>query len=208
MIKNIDFKQLICYKINMKQTEITVRVFDSLENILSTLKKQNFEIVEDYLLNDFYFSKFAKNTLKTFDYETIMQNSFLVREIKASENKTMLVYKHKYIDKNNVVVEEEKVQTQVSNLNATLEIFRLANLETWCELEQHIFVLKKENIEFCVSEIKDLGIFIEYEETEDMFKLKPYEKIEYMQNILKSLNLKLGSDFSCKKPYLKFKNSF
>ena len=188
----------------MKQTEITVEVFDSLEEIKKILTGQNFEIVETYALNDFYFSKFENDILENMNYKNIMENSFLVRQIISSQTKTELIFKNKIIDKNNVVIEEEKIPCVILDLENALKIFHLAKLNCWCKLKQNIVVFKKKEIEFCVSEIKNLGIFIEYEQTENMNNLSAQEKIEFMKNILKSLNLNIGNDFSCKKAYLKF----
>ena len=188
----------------MKQTEITVEVFDSLEEIKKILTGQNFEIVETYALNDFYFSKFENDILENMNYKNIMENSFLIRQIISSQTKTELIFKNKIIDKNNVVIEEEKIPCVILDLENALKIFHLAKLNCWCKLKQSIVVFKKKEIEFCVSEIENLGIFIEYEQTENMNNLSAQEKIEFMKNILKSLNLNIGNDFSCKKPYLKF----
>ena len=68
-----------------------------------------------------------------------------------------------------------------------------------------MLVYKKENVEFALQIIDELGIFIEYEEDETMQALSEKEKINVMLETLKNLGLKLGDDFSCKKVYLKFK---
>ena len=189
----------------MKQTEITVEVFDNLEEINKILVSQGFKVIENYHLNDYYFSKYDNISLNQMGYKEIMANSFLIRQINDGQIRNLLIFKNKTIDDNNIVIEEEKVQLKIESLELALKIFKLANLNCWSELKQNIFVFKKEDIEFCVSEIENLGIFIEFEENSKINNLQPYEKIEYMKSILKSLNLKLGNDYSCKKPYLKFK---
>ena len=191
----------------MKQTEVTVEVFDNLEKINKNLLSQGFEIVENYHLSDHYFSKYDNAVLNKMNYREIMANSFLIRKINDGRIRNLLVFKNKKIDDNNVVVEEEKVQLNIESLESALKIFKLAQLNCWCELKQNIFVFRKEDIEFCVSDIEDLGIFIEFEESSKVLHLTPYEKIDYMKSILTSLHLNLGNDFSCKKPYLKFKNT-
>ena len=50
-----------------------------------------------------------------------------------------------------------------------------------------------------------IGLFIEYEEEENMKQLSSKEKFEKMKDFLISLKLKIGNDFSCKKVFLKLK---
>lgn len=53
-----------------------------------------------------------------------------------------------------------------------------------------------------VQVIENLGIFIEYEEDDGMTIIKQQEKIDYMCNVVNSLNLKLGNDYFCKKVFM------
>ena len=56
--------------------------------------------------------------------------------------------------------------------------------------------------------IENLGNFIEYEEDETMDGLSEKQKIEKMANNLKELGFNLGTDYSVKKVYLKFKQNY
>lgn len=53
-----------------------------------------------------------------------------------------------------------------------------------------------------VQVIENLGILIEYEEDDSMTIMKQQEKIDYMCNVVNSLNLKLGNDYFCKKVFM------
>ena len=55
------------------------------------------------------------------------------------------------------------------------------------------------------ADVDGLGTFIEYEENDDIKHLSEQEKIDSMLNDLRSLGINFGSDYSCKKPYMKFK---
>ena len=188
----------------MKQTEVTVKVLDDENEIFEILRKQGFEVVEKYSLKDHYFSKLQTQELKEMTYKQIMENAFLVRQIKDTESKNLLVFKNKVVDENNVVIEEEKITCQVEDLENTIKIFNFAKLNCWCQLNQHITVFKHCEIELCLSVIENLGAFIEFEEYPKLSGLSAYQKIESMKTTLKELGLKLGEDFSCKKPYLMF----
>jgi len=73
-------------------------------------------------------------------------------------------------------------------------------------LKNNSYVYKKDEICFVVQCIKDLGIFIEYEEDDSMKNMNEKEKFNYMSKIVKQLGLKLGQNYSCKKVYMKIKN--
>lgn len=189
----------------MKETEITVQVFNSLNEIYDILEKQKFKIVEQYILNDYYFSKFVNQQLNSLTYPQIIANSFLVREvITENEKKSQLCYKNKTLDDKGNVIAEEKVRTKVQNLDETLKIFKLAGINRWCSLNQHIICYKKEGFEIMLQIVEGLGVFIEYEEDKSMVGMTEQQKIEFMFNNLKSIGLKLGKDYSCKKVYMKF----
>ena len=55
-----------------------------------------------------------------------------------------------------------------------------------------------------VQHIDDLGIFIEYEEDASVANLETEQKFEAMAEKLKSIGLKMGTNFSVKKAYEKF----
>ena len=189
----------------MKETEITVEVFDSLDNITSLLKEKQFKLLEEYDLVDYYYSKYPTDELKNFEYKDLIANSFLVRQVIDVNPKNLLTFKSKDLDDAGNVISEEKINCGIDKLSEALKIFNLSGLNCWCKLSQHLLIFKKGNIEFAVQIIDNLGIFIEYEEDDTMKDLNKLEKINFMINTLKSLGLKIGDDFSSKKVYLKFK---
>ena len=181
----------------MKETEITVQIFDNFSSTDKKLKSQGFEMIENYHMCDWYFSKFKD--IFEFSYAELMKNSFLVRFI---DGKAKICYKSKILDENGNVIEEEKVQTFVDDLDKALDIFKCANLNNYCVVDNESYVYKKGDIEFVIQIIKDLGIFLEYEENATMKNMGAKEKFNYMTNVVKELKLNTGEDFSCKKVFM------
>lgn len=188
----------------MAETEITVEVFEDIKTVTSKLKSMGFKMIEKYKINDYYFSKYSTKQLKQFDYASLIKNSFLVRDIVDNNPKVLLTYKDKTLDDLGNVISEQKVVTKVSDLHNTLKILELAGLNCYTELFQTMWVFKRDNIEFILQEAKNLGNYIEYEETEELKNLTEQQKIDLMLKTLKSLGLNLGADYSVKKVYLKF----
>ena len=69
-------------------------------------------------------------------------------------------------------------------------------------VDNNSYVYKKGNVELVIQKIKGLGIFLELEENKSMRNLNLQEKIFKLINTVKNLNLKLGTDFSCKKVFM------
>ena len=188
----------------MKETEITVEVLDNVDDLIKMLKEKGFSLDSEFDMIDHYFSKENTETLKTLDYKDIINNSFLVRELTKNDSKTLL-FKSKEFDENNNVIAEEKVKCNIDSIENAVKIFKLAGLNNWLKLKQHLLVFVNDKFGFAIQIVDGLGTFIEYEETESIKHLSEQEKINSMLGDLKNLGINFGSDYSCKKPYMKFK---
>lgn len=186
----------------MKQTEITVQVFDNIKTIVETLSNQGYSEKEQFVLDDTYYSKHSVQEVLGFDYRTLVQKSLLVRQITGNQTKTELIYKNKTINNNGIVAAEEKYKTNIENKQATEKILSCAGMVPYCNLVQKCKVFSNGKFEFVVQETDNLGIFIEAEENNQMNKLSPEQKIEQLKALVNSLHLKLGTDYSCKKTYM------
>ena len=183
------------------ETEITVQVFVDEDEAIKAILGLGFEKLRDFYMNDSYFSRYSTNKLKKMQYKNVIKNSFLVREFIGDDDKVLLIYKNKVI-KNDVVLMEEKVNAKLDAKENTVKILKLAGLNNWCNANQHLTIFSKDGFEFALQNVENLGLFIEYEEDESIKGLEPQEKIEKMVVKLKSLGLKLGDDYGCKKPFM------
>ena len=193
----------------MKKTEITVQVFEDLNSIISKLKSKGFKQVDKFELDDCYFSCLSKqNSNVKQDYNTLIKNSFLVRRVVDEKEKFSIIYKNKTFDTQNNVVSEEKLELPINDFEKAIKIFKSAGLNNWCNLKQLNLEYKNNEMDFLVQIVEDVGIYIEYEETETMKNLTTQQKIELMHSQLKSLGLNLGDDIFCKKVYIKYLKNF
>lgn len=189
------------------ETEITVELLDTFKNTLTKLINQGFEIKEKVLMTDYYFSKLSLNNLQALEYAELIKNSFLVRNVRTeTEEINQIIFKKKVLDSSNNVIAEEKIKTDISDLNSTIKLFKEAGLTNYTTLTQQMTVVGKDKIVFVIQEVENLGTFIEYEEDDSMNELTEQEKIDTMLNTIKTLSLNIGNDYSCKKVYLKFHN--
>lgn len=189
----------------MQETEITVQVLDSLDNITRKLAEQGFVLKKERLMNDWYYTKYDMDAFKQMSYADMIANSFMVRRIVDDKDLKLLTYKKKVLDSQGSVIAEEKIECKIDSVDHALNILDAARLNCWSRMEQRMLIYTKENIEFALQIVDGLGIFIEYEEDDTMLGLDEYAKIKHMADTLRRLGLKLGDDLSCKKVYLKFK---
>ncbi len=190
----------------MQKTEVTVEVLNSIEETKNILRENGFELVEEWTLNDRYFSKFDKKVLKNMKFIEIINNSILLRQCIGNNIQQNITYKKINVDNLDTVVGEEKINLTIDDVEKARQIFLLAGLNEWCHIEDKNYLYKNNEFEIDLQIVDNLGMFIEFEENEKMKGLSPTQKINIMTSMLKSLGLNLGKDFSYKKAYLKFKS--
>lgn len=193
-----------------KQTEITINIKKSISSVKNKLESLGFVEIEKYTGIDNYFTTISGEISST-DYKTLLDSSIIIRSFssKSKKDKTnLMVYKNKSLDKNGVVLSEEKISTTVENLDNTLKILKLAGLNNWLSLNQQNSFYKLGEIEITVGTVKGLdGTFLEIEEYPSISMLSPEEKIEKMVEIIKKLGFDSGNDYSVKKAYMLFKKN-
>lgn len=183
----------------MKETEITVQVFNSFDEISNILTSKGFSLIESYHMTDWYFSKF--DDVSNLDYAELISNSFLVRH--RDDGKYMcLCYKKKEIDSNGNVIVEEQFRANTPDTLTAVKIFKDVGLNNYCVVENQSYIYGNKEFSFAIQCITNLGIFLEFEEEESMKDMNEKEKFDCMVSIVNSLGLKLGKDYSCKKVFM------
>lgn len=187
----------------MKETEITVQVFNNFDEIADILHEKGFYVIEHYHMTDWYFSKF--DDVSNFNYADLIKKSFLVRQ--RDDKKYMCVcYKNKELDSCGSVIAEEQLHANTPDTLIAVDIFKEAGLNNYCVVENESYIYGNGDYSFALQLIKNLGIFVELEENESMKGMSGREKFDHMVSIVKSFGLKLGKDYSCKKVFMLLHN--
>lgn len=185
----------------MKETEITVQVFNTKEEIIEKLATCGFKISNRFTLKDGYFSRHTDIT--GLSYKELMVSSILIRRVITNEaTRDFLYYKNKSYDENGVVTSEEKISLEIEEASDAKKIFLSAGLNCWCELENRSIVFDDGSRNLALQIIPNLGLFFEVEEFDEIKTLSPAEKIEKLKSFINSFGFNLGSDYSCKKQYM------
>ena len=198
----------------MKETEVTVEVKESYETLKQKLTSQGFSCSKTFTMLDRYYSQISMERLQNRSFEQIISNSFLLRAINSKTDKdedeiNILLYKDKIFDEQGNVIEEEKVQTYIDNAEKHAEIFARAGFKPYATIFSSNELLSNGKFELLIQNVENLGLFIEFEEYDEIKHLSPKEKSSKLISVLKGLGLNLGDDFNCKKLnlYIKQNNS-
>lgn len=184
-------------------TEICVQAYTALEELQRKLENAGFEFVENYNNSDTYFSTLSKRDIKKLDYKALLDSSLIVRHIEGDNcDIKNLVYKKKTLDENGNVIKEIKTKLKIDDIDKAKQMFSSLGLTCWCDYINHNYEYKKGEISIIVQHVDSLGVFIEIEEFNSIKDKSDKEKFAILKDIVNSLNLPLGSDFSCKKPYM------
>ena len=151
----------------MEQIEITVRVKESLENVVTKLKKEEFVIIRKSEINDLYMSQLV-DKLKSDNIQYILSNSVLLRYLNIEgEEIKKITYKNKKYDKNNNLLSEQKISIDCKDLETAKKLFECLKFEELIRVKYQVIVLKKDNMELALQLVENLGLLLEYEDTND-----------------------------------------
>ena len=183
-------------------TEISVELLNSKEKIFEILKRLGYKASDQYVNHDIYFSHLSFPL--DVSYKTLIDNSFIVRNIKGNDcDIKQIVYKKKNLDLNGNVIDETKTKVKIDDIDQAKKLFAFSGLTCWCDykVENYEFV-NGGGITLDVQIVPNLGTFLEIEEFDGLKGSTDEEKFEALKSIVDSLPLKHGKDYSCKKPFL------
>lgn len=189
-------------------TEICVLTKNNFEEVKEKLINEGFDYVETYNNYDTYFTTLFEN-ISNISYSQLLEKSILVREIKGENlDKKFIVYKKKVFDNHENVIDEIKTKLNIDNIENAKTIFQNLGLHCWCDYVVNNNEFKKGEIIVNVQNVDKLGTFIEIEEYESIKRKSNEEKFDILKNIILSMNLEIFPDYSCKKPFMMFKQLF
>lgn len=186
----------------MASTGICVQVYSSVPFIQQQLAFNGYRFKQKYIEYDNYYTPIPKSLVKTINYATLIQNTILLRNVKGEAmDRNLLVYKNKTLNNLGEVIKEEKVQTQLGDIEEAKRVFSLAGMNNWCRIVVEEIEFIKDEITISIQHVPGLGNFLEISEltyatgsSEDIFREMIY--------IANSLGLDVGKDYSCKKNYM------
>lgn len=182
----------------MKEIEITVKVFDSVEKTKDILARQGLKIIDTYSTKDIYLSQ---DTNLSQSIESVLNKSVILRQI-VTPSKVIkkIVHKNKVYD-GDTLLYEDKINLKCEDLENAKLLFEALDFKELVIVQYDSFVYQKESLELSFQNVKDLGLFLEIES--DKKKLESEEDVmqekRRLYNLAKSLSLNIGDELNIKK---------
>ncbi len=193
----------------MAKTEITVQIFEDIQDVKKKLSSLGYDEFEIFTGEDSYFTTLRQDEIKVADYKKLLSSSLIIRSFQTKgheEKNNYLVFKNKTLNDNGDVVAEEKVSTQIKDVESCKKALTLAGLNNWVNLKQQNSFFKKGEFVITVGTVEELdGSFMEIEEYPLIANLSENQKIEALKNLANTFEFKTGDDYSVKKVYMLFK---
>ena len=182
----------------MKEIEITVKVFDSVEKTKDILARQGLKIVDTYSTKDIYLSQ---DTNLSQSIESMLNKSVILRQI-VTPSKVIkkIVHKNKVYD-GDTLLYEDKINLKCEDLENAKLLFEALDFKELVIVQYDSFVYQKEGLELSFQNVKDLCLLLEIES--DKKKLESEEDVmqekRRLYNLAKSLSLNIGDELNIKK---------
>ena len=188
----------------MKQIEVTVRLTESIKDVIAKIEKQGFEKIREGFIHDIYLSNYDAE-MKRENIQEFLKHSVLLRTlIDDGKEIKKITYKNKEFDKNGDVVSEQKINLDYSDLDKAEKLFNCLGFYNLIEVKYNVIVYARNGMEFAIQVVDNLGELIEYESDKD-FEEKSIleinnEKIKMVQE-LKNLGICITDEHDVKKAY-------
>ena len=195
----------------MAQSEITVQVFEQLDDVVNKLENIGYVWKDTFTGMDQYFTTIENSKVDAASYKELLDSSIIIREFdkkSTGEHKVSIVHKKKTLDDEGRVIGEVKSNAVVDNSQDTSKVLSSAGLCNWMTLnQQNSFYVNGEKT-IIVGTVKGLdGVFIEIEEYQSIADKPEQEKFNILREFVNSFGFKTGTDYSCKKIYMLYQQN-
>lgn len=175
----------------MKEIEILVEVYDTIDNIKQSLK--NFEHIGLNKVIDTYYYDPLRDTLKPNNNEL---NHCL--RLRQKNNKYSITYKDDVFDGNKWLYSNE-YETDIDNIDTLKIIFNRMGLKKLLIIDNEKDTYKHGDYEIVVENVKDLGVFMEVEYCTDA-EVDILEIKRQIQEFIDKLNINVSQELNIGKP--------
>ena len=176
----------------MKEIEILVEVFDSINTVKEKLKEFNY-IGLNKVIDEYYYDP-KRDTLKP-DKNNQLNNCLRLR---TKGNTYSITYKDDVFDNGKWLYSNE-YESNIENIDMLREIFNRLGLIKFIEINNNKETYTYNDYEIVIEDVKDLGLFMEVEyctnEDVDVKKIK-----EEIQKFINSLGLNVSEELNMGKP--------
>ncbi len=161
------------------ENEITVKLKCTIEEISKILENNNFKIIEKFYLDDKYFIPKVLN-LNNLKSREILSNAILLRNFDEeipNRKQYKLTFKRKQIDKNGTILEQDKIECEILNIEDGVRFLNSIGYIEIMEIKEFDLVYEKQGLKIAIKNIENGDKLIEIETAKNNIELDTIEKI-------------------------------
>lgn len=181
----------------MKEIEVLVEVYDSIENVKKKLEKFDYKGLKN-TIDEYYYDP-KRDTLKP-DKDNQLSHCLRVR---TKSNEYFITYKDDVFDNGKWLYSNE-YETKIESITMIKEIFNKLGLIKFIEIDNKKETYTYKDYEIVIEDVKDLGIFMEVEYcTNEEVDVKNIKK--EIQKFINELGLNVSEELNMGKPEMYMK---
>lgn len=161
------------------ENEITVKLKCTIEEISKILENNDFKIIEKFYLHDKYFIPKVLN-LNNLTSREILSNAILLRNFDEeipNRKQYKLTFKRKQIDKNGTILEQDKIECEILNIEDGVKFLNSIGYIEIMEIKEFDLVYEKQGLKIAIKDIENGDKLIEIETAKNNIELDTIEKI-------------------------------
>lgn len=189
----------------MSDFEITVRVNMKLEDLFTYLNENNFIFHQSFRCIDIFMIK--KEQLVNKITLNDLNNCIILRKL-IFKDKTLkyMVIKNKEYDENGNIIKSNQMNIDIQYVTKEKSRLLANGYVELIKMNDHCYTYSKNNHEFIIEHIDELGTFIEFENMNYDSNTKNGNSINDLIELFNSFNIDYDhNDYFCKKSWLLIK---
>ncbi len=185
----------------MKQLEVTVKVFNTLDEINNILSRQGFNVIRKSRVEDKYLSQ---KEIKENNIYDVLSSCVLLRYLNANgEVFTKITYKNKEYTGDNVLT-ETKINVNIDSISNANKLFDALGFKHIVDVNYDVIVYEKDGFELAFQNVERLGLLLEVESNKDFTDSSEEDILSAKKTLadnIRTLGLNISDDYDIKKAY-------
>ena len=182
------------------ELEICVKSLQTKDEVVENLKKQGFEIKEDFILDDIYYVKKDKN-ISLDNSNELLSNYVLLRQA-AHRNAIYFQLKEKNFDEQGNIISQSSCKCDVLDKEKAIVFIENLGYKKLLKLKDHNILMSNGKNEIYIQDVENLGVYLEMEQKNIHSDNDNGKDIDEMINNLNSYNINIDkNNYFVKKAY-------
>lgn len=182
------------------ELEICVKCLKTKDEVVEDLKKQGFEIKEDFVLDDIYYVKKEKN-ISLDNSNELLSNYVLLRQA-AHRNAIYFQLKEKQFDESGNILSQSSCKCEITDKEKGITFIENLGYKELLKLKDHNILMSNGKNEIYIQDVENLGVYLEMEQKNIHTDNNNGKNIDEMINNLNSYNIDIDqNNYFVKKAY-------